>query len=201
MPNTGYKRTTVALSVNSKVSDKLQISTKVNYTNKNSDNLPGTGYGNQSIMYWYIFWQPNADLNWLRNYWQLGKEKRAIEFPFSSFPENPYAIAYEFLNQSDRNAVTANATATYAFTKSLSLQVRASTDLSYERRAQLRPYDAGSRYQKGSYRTQNIFSQEMTADWLLKYNKKLNKDFDISATLGEARCATSTTGMKCGRIH
>ncbi|UYQ93658.1 SusC/RagA family TonB-linked outer membrane protein [Chitinophaga horti] len=184
MPNTGYKRTTLALSVNSKATDKLTIATKINYTNKNSDNLPGTGYGNQSIMYWYIFWQPNADLNWLRNYWQIGKEKRAIEFPFSSFPENPYAIAYEFLNQSDRDAVTANATATYTFSKELSLQVRASTDLSYERRAQLRPYDAGSRLPKGSYRTQNIFSQEVTADWLLKYAKKLNKDFDISATLG-----------------
>src|SRR5688500_17581997 len=60
VPNTGYKRNTVSLSVNSKVNDKLQISAKVNYNNKWSDNLPGSGYGNQSIMYWFIFWQPNA---------------------------------------------------------------------------------------------------------------------------------------------
>ena len=69
IPNTGYKRNTIALSVNSKVNDKLQIASKVNYTNKWSDNLPGAGYGNQSIMYWYIFWQPNASLDWLKNYW------------------------------------------------------------------------------------------------------------------------------------
>lgn len=66
IPNTGYKRNTISLSVNSKVTDKLQISSKINYTNKSSDNLPGSGYGNQSIMYWFIFWQPNADLDWLK---------------------------------------------------------------------------------------------------------------------------------------
>lgn len=184
MPNTGYKRNTVALSVNSKVSDKLQIAAKVNYTNKSSDNLPGAGYGNQSIMYWYIFWQPNADLDWLRNYWVNGEEGRKIKFPYSSYPENPYAVAYEFLNESNRHNVTGNISATYNFTKALSLMIRTSLDMAYENRAQKRPYDAGSKLQKGSYRTQNIFGMESSSDFLLRYNKKIGSDFDISGTLG-----------------
>lgn len=183
-PNTGYKRNSVALSVNSKVSDKLQIAAKVNYTNKWSDNLPGAGYGNQSIMYWFIFWQPNADLDWLKQYWVRGQEGRRIFYPFSSFPENPYAIADEFINRSNRHGVTGNFSATYNFTKELSLMLRTSLDMSYEQRAQERPFDAGSKYQKGSYRTQNIFSQEVSSDFLLKYAKKINKDFDFSVTIG-----------------
>lgn len=183
LPNTGYKRNTLALSVNSKVTDKLTISSKVNYTNKFSDNLPGAGYGNQSIMYWYIFWQPSADMNWLKRYWVPGLEEKKIFYPFSTFPENPYAVAYEFINRSNRHNVTGNMQAVYNFTKELSLQVRASLDMSYERRAQERPYDAGSKFQKGSYRTQNIFSQEASGDFLLKYAKKV-KDFDLSATFG-----------------
>jgi len=183
-PNTGYKRNTVSLSVNSKVNDKLQITSKINYTNKWSDNLPGAGYGNQSIMYWYIFWQPNADPDWLKYYWTKGLENRQIKYPFSSFPENPYAIAYEFLNSSNRHGVTGNIQATYNFTKELSLQLRTSIDLAYEMRAQKRPYDAGSKITKGSYRTQNIFSDEASTDFLLRYNKKLNADFDLSVTAG-----------------
>jgi TonB-linked SusC/RagA family outer membrane protein len=183
IPNTGYKRNTIALSVNSKVNEKLQISSKINYTNKWSDNLPGAGYGNQSIMYWFIFWQPNADLDWLRNYWRNGLEGRKIMYPYSSFPENPYAVAYEFINRSNRHNITGNVQASYNFTKELSLQVRTSLDLSYEQRAQERPFDAGSKYQLGSFRTQNIFSQEATTDFLLRYAKKL-KDFDFSATAG-----------------
>jgi TonB-linked SusC/RagA family outer membrane protein len=184
IPNTGYKRNTISLSVNSKVNEKLQISSKINYTNKWSDNLPGAGYGNQSIMYWYIFWQPNADLDWLRNYWVNGQEGRKIEYPFSSFPENPYAVAYEFINRSNRHGITGNVQATYNFTKELSLQLRTSLDLSYEQRAQERPFDAGSKYRLGSYRTQNIFSNEVTTDFLLKYAKKINNDFDFSVTAG-----------------
>lgn len=183
-PNTGYKRNTVSLSVNSKVNDKLQISSKINYNNKWSDNLPGTGYGNQSIMYWYIFWMPNADPEWLRNYWVNGQEGRKIAYPFSSFPENPFAVANEFINKSNRHNVTGNVQATYTFTKELSLQLRTSMDLSYEERAQQRPYDAGSKLQKGSYRTQNIFAQEASSDFLLRYAKKVNADFDFTITGG-----------------
>jgi TonB-linked SusC/RagA family outer membrane protein len=184
IPNTGYKRNSVALSVNSAVSDKLKISAKINYTNRASDNLPGAGYGNQSIMYWYIFWQPNADVNWLKNYWVNGLDQRKIFYPFSSFPENPYAVAHEFINSSTRNTMTGNVQASYDITKELSLQLRTSMDFGYERRAQERPYDAGSKYQKGSYRTQGIFSQELNADFLLRYVKKLGSNVELTATAG-----------------
>lgn len=183
-PNTGYKRNTVSLSVNSKVNEKLQIAAKANYTNKWSDNLPGAGYGNQSIMYWYIFWQPSADPNWLKNYWMNGQEGRRILFPFSSFPENPYAIAHEFINSNNRHNITGNIQATYAIAKNLSLQVRTSIDQAYEERAQKRPYDAGSKLQKGSLRTQNLFSSEMSADFLLRYTKKIGEKFDLSVMAG-----------------
>lgn len=182
-PNTGYDRNTIAMSVNSKVNDKLTVSSKVSYTNNNSDNLPGAGYGNQSLMYWYIFWQPNADMNWLKNYWQNGNEGRLIEYPFSTYPENPYAVSYEFINKRRRNGLTGNVQAAYNFTKELSLQVRTSLDMSHEERAQERPFDAGAKFPRGSFRTQNINSSEMGADFLLRYSKKLN-DFDFSATAG-----------------
>nr|WP_294906191.1 SusC/RagA family TonB-linked outer membrane protein [uncultured Lacibacter sp.] len=183
-PNTGYQRNSVSLSVNSKVSDRLQISSKATYNNRWSDNLPGAGYGNQSIMYWYIFWQPSADPGWLKNYWANGQENKKIMFPFSSFPENPYAIAYEFLNSSNRHAITGNIQASYSITKELSLQLRTSIDQAYEERAQKRPYDAGSKLQKGSLRTQNLFSSEMSADFLLRYNKKFSDRFELSFTGG-----------------
>jgi len=183
-PNTGYERNSVALSVNSKVSEKLTISSKINYNNRNSDNLPGAGYGNQSLMYWYIFWQPSADPDWLKNYWVNGQDGRKISYPFSTFPENPYAISYEFINRQNRNNFTGTAQAAFSFTKEISLQLRTAMDFTYDQRAQERPYDAGTKLPKGSFRTQNIFSQEITNDFLLKYDKKINSDFDLTTTLG-----------------
>jgi len=184
VPNTGYKRNTVALSVNSKVSDKLQINAKVNYTNKWSDNLPGAGYGNQSLMYWFIFWQPNADMNWLKDYWVQGSEGQKIKYPFSSYPENPFAISREFINGMNRNGITGNVQASYQFNKNWNLMLRSSMDMAYENREQKRPYDAGAKMPFGSYRTQSIFSHETTLDFLLKYEKEINKDWKVSATVG-----------------
>ena len=129
VPNTGYDRNSVALSVNSRISDKLQITSKINYTNKSSDNLPSAGYGNQSIMYWTLAWIPNADINWLKDYWERGQEGVAIQYPFSTQPQNPYAIAYEYLNASSRDGVTGNIQANYRLTKELSLQVRTTMDM------------------------------------------------------------------------
>lgn len=183
-PNTGSNRNTVAVSVSSKISDKLTVSSKVNYNRRWSENLPGAGYGNQSIMYWFIFWQPSADLNWLKDYWVHGQENLQIKYPYSSYPENPYAISYEFINRNNRNAFTGNAVADYKFNDALSLMVRGTLDFSFEDRAQERPYDAGSKLVEGSFRTQSMFNREAAFDFLLKYNKKINEDFDLSGTFG-----------------
>ncbi|WP_240755320.1 SusC/RagA family TonB-linked outer membrane protein [Pedobacter sp. SYP-B3415] len=184
IPNTGFERTTVALSTSTDITKKLKFTTKINYGNRYSDNLPGAGYGNQSLMYWFIFWQPNADLNWLKNYWQNGKENQAIEYPFSSFPENPYAISNEFINRTGRHNVTANVTASYQFTKELSLQLRSTLDWVGEQRAQDRPYDAGSKLLYGSHREQRIRGNETNNEFLVRYNKKLKNKIDISALAG-----------------
>lgn len=184
IPNTGYNRNTVSMAFNTKFNEKLTISTKVNYTLKTSDNLPGAGYGNQSLMYWYIFWQPNANLDWIKHYWVNGQDQKAIKYPYSSYPENPYAITNEYINKMNRNGLTGTVQATYQFTKELSLMGRTSLDMGYEQRAQERPWDAGTRMPFGSYRTQDIFSMEASSDFLLRYAKKLNSDFDFSATAG-----------------
>ncbi|HUP10731.1 MAG TPA: TonB-dependent receptor plug domain-containing protein, partial [Niastella sp.] len=192
VPNTGFTRKTISLTTNTDVTDRLKISTKINYGFRNSDNLPAAGYGNQSLMYWYIFWQPSADYNWLKNYWRGEKGSiysdtsmyRTIQFPFSSFPENPFAIAYEFLNKTRRNNVTGNVTLNYQLTKEINLMLRGNLDWLNDKREQDRPFDAGSRLPKGSVRKQNIYSQERSYDFMARYNKELSKDIRVGVTLG-----------------
>lgn len=183
VPNTGYKRNSVALAVDQKVSDKLSISTRINYTNKYSDNLPATGYNNQALMYWNMFWVPNGDLDWLKDYWMPGETNIKQSYPFSSYPDNPYLIAYQMLNKSNRNALTGNIQATYHFTKEFSLMVRTSLDFAYEYRSQQRPFDT-EKFTEGMFRTQSLFSQEITNDFLFQYNKKIGHNFDIQASAG-----------------
>jgi len=190
VPNTGFGRQNIGLSTNTDITQKLKISTKVNYGYRTSDNLPAAGYGNQSLMYWYIFWQPNADYNWLRNYWAGGPGSsfdslyKFIRYPFSSFPENPFAITNEFLNKTRRNNVTGNVTLNYQATKELSFMLRGNLDWMNDKREQDRPFDAGTRLPKGSVRKQNIYSQEKSYDFMARYSRNIDKDIKLGVTLG-----------------
>jgi TonB-linked SusC/RagA family outer membrane protein len=190
VPNTGFARQNAGLTTNTDITKKLKLSTKVNYGYRTSDNLPAAGYGNQSLMYWYIFWQPNADYNWLRNYWAGGEGSvydsvyKFIRYPFSGFPENPFAITNEFLNKTRRNNVTGNVTLNYQLTKDLSLMLRGNLDWMNDKREQDRPYDAGTRLINGSVRKQNVYSQEKSYDFMARYNKNISKDIKLGVTLG-----------------
>lgn len=186
IPNTGYTRNTVALSISHKLTDKLQITSKVNYTNKYSDNLPSTGYNNQTIMYFMRGLTPNMNMDWFRDYWMPGQEGLLQNRPFSSLLDNPYLIANEMLNKSDRHNVVGNVTATYNFLPNLSLMVRTSMDMSYDARSQQRPFST-NKYATGMFRTQNIYNQEVNTDFLLRYNDKIGSKFEYSITGGGSR--------------
>jgi len=183
IPNTGYKRNTVALSLTHKLSSKLQIATKVNYTNKYSDNLPSTGYNNQSIMYFIRGMVPNFNLDWVKDYWVPGKVGIEQTRPFSSLLDNPYLISYEMLNKSNRHGVIGNVSATYNFTDNFSLMVRTALDYSTEARSQQRPFGT-NKFAEGMFRSQNIFTQEINSDFLLRYGRNLGKRIEASASVG-----------------
>jgi TonB-linked SusC/RagA family outer membrane protein len=185
IPNTGYTRNTVALAASQKITDKLQVATKVNFTNRYSDNLPSTGYNNQTIMYWTMFQLPNADLNWIKDYWVPGAEGITQRYPFSSLVDNPYLIAYEMLNKANRNALTGNVQVNYHFSQDLSLMLRSALDYASEARSQQRPKDT-EKYKEGMYRTQNIFSQEINHDFLLRYQHQFGQ-FETSVSGGGSR--------------
>lgn len=183
MPNTGFERLTVALSTNQKVSDKLRINAKVNYTNKKSDNLPATGYNNQSIAYFMIFQNPNVDLDWYRPIWKKGREQLEQVHPFSSYIDNPYLIAYEMTNSLNSHNVVGNLSANYEVSKHFDFMVRSGINLTAESRQQRRPYNTAN-FAAGYYKEQNINRYEINTDALLTYHQDLSPKFKLSASVG-----------------
>ncbi len=183
MPNTGYQRITAALSTNYTISKRLKVTSKINYTNKSSDNLPATGYNNQSISYFMIFQNPSIDLNWYRPIWKRGQEQIEQIHPFSSFIDNPFLIAYEMTNSVDNHSIVGNLAATYQFSPKLDLMVRSGVDMTNEEREQRRPWSTAN-FQKGYYKQQNIFDYEINTDALLTYREKIGEAVQVTASVG-----------------
>lgn len=182
MPNTGFDRFNFALSFAHQLTQKLKISTKFAYNTTTSNNLPATGYNNQSISYFMIFQNPNVDLEWYKPIWKPGQEQVDQIHPFSSYIDNPYMIAYEMLNGVRKKTITGNITADYQFNKNFSVMLRSGIEILNEKRTTKRPWSSAN-YLKGFYREQFIKNQEYNNDLLFSYKADWNK-FSISASAG-----------------
>ena len=202
LPNTGFERISAALSLNQKISNKLKINGKVNYTNKKSGNLPGAGYNNQSIMYFLILGTaPNIKPEWFKPYWQPGLTGVQQKNPFNTGPDNPYLDLYEMLNKMNRHGVIGNISANYEITNKLELMVRSGADMSFEFRSQQRPFSM-TKFPRGMYREQNIFSYEINSDALLTYKDRLNSNinYTVSAGANAMRQTYDFAGMYADRL-
>lgn len=184
LPNTGFRRINAALSFNQKVSDKLKISGKVNYTNKFSNNLPAAGYNNQSIMYFLIIGTaPNIKPEWFKPYWQPGLQNVQQKNPFNPGPDNPYLDLYEMLNKMNKHGVIGTLSANYEIKPNLDLQVRSGVDMSFEFRSQQRPFSM-TKYPRGMYREQNVFNYEINTDVLVTYHNQINEALKYTVSAG-----------------
>jgi TonB-linked SusC/RagA family outer membrane protein len=184
IPNTGFQRSSIALSANQKITDKLKISAKATYTNKSSDNLPSAGYNNQTLMYFLaIGTAPNINHDWFKPYWQPGLVGVQQKNPFNPGPDNPYIDIYEDLNKLSKNGFIGTASVNYQFSKKLELMLRTSLDMSSEFRSQQRPYSI-TKYPKGSYRESNVFSFEANNDLLLTYKDEISSKVKFSVNAG-----------------
>lgn len=183
MPNTGFERVTAAFSANYNLSDRLKINTKISYTNKKSDNLPATGYNNQSIAYFMIFQNPNVDLNWYKDRWKKGQEQIDQIHPFSSFIDNPFLIAHEMTNAVNSNNTIGMLSATYQVSKKFDFMVRSALNMINEDRQQKRPFSTAN-FLRGYYKEQNVDEYEMNTDGLFSYHDKFSGIIDVSASVG-----------------
>jgi TonB-linked SusC/RagA family outer membrane protein len=184
LPNTGFERINASLSVNQNISDRLKLSAKVNYTNKRSDNLPAAGYNNQTIMYFLIIGTaPNIKPGWFKPYWQPGLENVQQKNPFNTGPDNPYLELYEMLNKMNKHGVVGNVSATYQVSDKLDVMVRTGMDMSFEFRSQQRPFNI-TKFPRGMYREQNVFSYENNTDVLLTYKGNFSNQFKYTISAG-----------------
>lgn len=182
MPNTGFDRFNYALSFDHKLSSRLRVLAKFAYNYTKSDNLPATGYNNQSISYFMIFQNPNVDLAWYKPIWKKDKYKIDQIHPFSSYIDNPYLIAYEMLNGLDKKFLTGNITATYNFNRKFEIMLRSGIEITNEERTTKRPYSSAN-YLQGYYREQYIKNTEFNTDLLFTFKNNYGK-VNISASAG-----------------
>lgn len=183
LPNTDYNRENFSLSGSYKLSDKVKVSSSLNYVNSNSDNRANNSYGTENIMYLWVWFGRHIDMNTLRDYWQPGLEN-VQQFNYNyNWHDNPYFTMFENTNAFDKDRLFGNVRVDFQLTDDLSLFVRSGMDLSNEIRVGKRAFST-QRFPRGQYREDDVYFMEQNTDFLLSYNKELNQDFQLGASVG-----------------
>jgi TonB-linked SusC/RagA family outer membrane protein len=186
VPNTDQKRDNLSLNAGYKLTDKLTVNTSINYVDINSKNRPVVSYGNESVVYTWIWEGRQVRTDKMRDYWVKGLE--GIQ-PFTynyQFNDNPYYTMYENLNGYKKGRWIGNINLNYQFNDNLSLLVRTGIDQSNERRDSRRTPGSNA-FPLGMYRLDKILFQERNTDFLLSYQKDLNRDWDLKVSVGGNR--------------
>ncbi len=184
LPNTDLRRNNLSLDVGQNfLGDRLRINANANYVNSASDNRPNNSYGTENVMYLWVWFGRQIDMNTLRDYWQPGQEN-IQQFNYNyNWHDNPYFTMFENTNAFDKNRLFGNLNATLDLGDDLSLMVRYGLDTYDELRASRRAWST-QRFPMGQYREDNIFFQERNADFLLTYAPQLGDKVNLSVSAG-----------------
>lgn len=194
-PNTGYRGDDFSLAVDAPLHKAIRLSARANYSGKQSDNLPVSGYSAQSPMYALVWGYNNNSVRlWEEEYRQGrynaenynntdGTHGRSLVFP-SSDSYNPYRTAYEELNKLSRNRVFGNVQLKFNILPQLSLTLRTALDMSDDWRTQQKPFLTPN-FLRGFYREQSTRKYRYNHDFLLRYvNDFFDNRLSFSASFG-----------------
>ena len=184
LPNTDLQRNTVTLNVGQYLlNNKLRVSANLNYINSGSDNRPNNSYGTENVMYLWVWFGRQIEMNSLRDYWQPGLEN-IQQFNYNyNWHDNPYFTMYENTNALAKNRLFGNVSANYEITSNLSLLLRYGLDTYDELRTSRRAFST-QRFPQGQYREDNIYFQERNTDFLLTYTPRFDGPLTVSVSGG-----------------
>ncbi|MFT3675982.1 MAG: SusC/RagA family TonB-linked outer membrane protein [Chitinophagaceae bacterium] len=184
VPNTDLKRHTASFSGGYNLTDKLSARAFVSYIKSESGNRPSISYGTESLMYLFNCWLPSSvKVSDMKRLWQNGLDGLKQYGWNYNYHDNPYLTTYENTNGQYYDRIIGNVSLKYDFTNWLSLQLRTATDWSNERREYRRAFST-QRFPFGEYRETGIVNEERNSDFLFTFNKDINSDFSVNATLG-----------------
>lgn len=190
-PNTGYVNDAAAIAFDSPVSKRIKISTRVNFTNRRSDNLPASGYSSASPLYQLgLLGRTNVPMMaWRDEYFNghFTKENmdKRMTVNLGSNPVNPYRTAYEELNAMNKSRVYGNLQITVSLLKGLDLKLRSAMDMTHTWRTQQRPFYTDG-FLEGMYREQTTNVYRFNNDFLISYtnNKLVGDRLGFNAAFG-----------------
>ena len=182
VPNTDLDRTSAAINASYDITEDLTVDANANFAKSTSDNLPTSGYGSESIMYYFTWGARDVEMDRLRNYWREGQEGIQQAHYDLNWTNNPYFQVNENTNSLDRDRLYGGVTARYDFTENLDLRARTGLDYSDEFTKQRKAFSTITAPNGWMQETDRNFL-EWNSNVLLNYTRELGA-FTVEPSVG-----------------
>ncbi|WP_208425597.1 MULTISPECIES: SusC/RagA family TonB-linked outer membrane protein [Salinibacter] len=180
VPNTDLDRTSTSLSASYDVTDALTVDANANYATTTSDNLPSSGYGSESIMYYFTWGARHVENDLLKDYWrEEGTQQAHYD---RNWTNNPYFQVNENTNGLDRDRLYGGVSARYEFTDNLNLRARTGLDYSNQGTKQRKAFSSITAPNGWLQETDRTFT-EWNSNLLLNYTREVG-DFTFEPSVG-----------------
>ena len=189
VPNTQLNNTSFAVSGGYKLSKNLKTDASLTYNRQYTDNFPEVGYGPENYLYNLVLWTgPDVDVRDLRDYWKKGQENIQQRHYNTSWYNNPYFQAYEFLQGYYRDNVFGQLKLDYNILPGLDLTLRTgfnqfSLNRDWKTPKSYLRYDI---FSKGNLQLRSQNELSINTDFIAQYSKKISENFTIRASIGGA---------------
>ncbi|HEX6925698.1 MAG TPA: SusC/RagA family TonB-linked outer membrane protein, partial [Longimicrobiaceae bacterium] len=206
VPGFSLERNALTFAGGLDATDRLNVSSSIQYIEQDGNNRPGVGYDENNPMQQFIWFGRQVDIRDLRrNYDKLrGPDEAQAGRPYSwnySFHPNPYYLQLVNRNFDSRDRLIGQISVNYEFTDWLSGLVRTSTDWYQDERKKTYAEDNfGGLYTtnpltaareevqpSGAFADWDIGFQEVNTDFLLTANPQLGLPFSTTFTFGGNR--------------
>lgn len=181
VPNSDLFRNSLNINTTMKASEKLTISSNLDFSRNNSNNRPSGNRGSNPLQWAYAV-SPHIDIRDLKNYWVPGQEGLQQLSQAPGDYNNPYFLAYAVNNSFVRDRVFGNIKAEYQFTPEFSIMARYGLD-TYNEQRETKIGNSYTGEPRGAYGIINLKRFERNADFLATYNKQIS-DFSLTTSVG-----------------
>lgn len=184
MPNTELGQTSAALGASYEATRALTVDVNATYSKSTSDNLPTSGYGSESTMYFFTWGARHMNFQErLQDYWVDGEQGNRQAHNDLNWTNNPYFQVNENTNRLDRDRLFGNVSARLEVTENLNIRARTGLDYSDQTTEQRKAFSTITAANGWLRETERNFV-EWNSNLLVNYAFALGEDVTIEPSVG-----------------
>ena len=194
VPNTRLEIYGFSLGGKYVFSPYFTLSSSLNYSKQYSPNYRVPRYGSNDYIYSLAFWL-GSDINLqdAKNYWAPGKVGTQQRFAQTGYYNNPYFLAYQDINTSDKDVVYGQVSGDISFIpKELTLKLRMGVNANSQQSTEDIP-KGETGIPLGNYTISDTRNFTIDNDAIFSFDKKISKVLTIDAIAGASYFYTSQT--------